>query len=79
MTFICLLVVRRCKYLTDEFLVDGLVAVGAVEGLLEEGEQDRDDDDGLKALTKDDEEDRDGEDVGSHCLSPFSDNSVVLF
>ena len=40
-----------------------------VEGLLEKGEQDRDDDDGLEGLAEGDEEDGDGEDVG-HCDGP---------
>lgn len=53
-------------YLSDEFLVDGDVAVGAVEGLLEEGEEDGDDDCCLDGLAEYDEEDGDGEDVGCH-------------
>lgn len=56
----------RGVYLSYEFLVHGGVAVGAVEGLLEEGEEDGDDDCGLDGLAEDDEEDGDGEDVGRH-------------
>ena len=53
-------------YLADELLVDGGIAVGAAEGLLEEGEEDGYDNGGLDGLTEDDEEDGDGEDVGCH-------------
>ena len=57
---------KRGVYLSDEFLVDSLVAVGAVEGLLEKGQQDRDDDDSLQRLSEDDEEDGHGEDLDRH-------------
>jgi hypothetical protein len=55
-------------HLADEFFVDGDIAVGPVEGLAEEGEEDGDDDCGLEGLAEDDEEDGDGEDVDGHCF-----------
>lgn len=55
-------------HLADEFFVDDDIAFGPVEGLLEEGEEDGDDDCGLEGLAEDDEEDGDGEDVDGHCF-----------
>jgi hypothetical protein len=53
-------------YLPHEFLVNGGIAVRPVEGLLEKGEKDGDDNRGLDGLAEDNEEDGDGEDVGCH-------------
>lgn len=53
-------------YLAAELLVDLDISLRAVEGLLEPCEEHGDDDDGLEGLTEDDEEDRDGKDLGSH-------------
>jgi hypothetical protein len=49
--------------LAAELLIDDLVLLGLAEALLEEGEEDGDDDDGLEDLAKDDEEDLGGEHV----------------
>ena len=49
-------------YLADELLVQGLVVFG--EGLFEEGEQDRDDEDCFEGFAEGDEEDGEGKDVG---------------
>jgi hypothetical protein len=43
--------------LSDEFLVDGLVAIGSADALLEECQQDGDDDGALETFSEADEED----------------------
>lgn len=53
-------------YLASKLPVHLDIAIGTIEGLLEEGKQDRDDDDGLESLSEDDEEDGDRKDVDSH-------------
>ena len=53
-------------YLASKLLVHLDIAIGAVESLLEESKQDRDDDDSLESLSEDDEEDGNRKDVDSH-------------
>lgn len=53
-------------YLASKLLVHLDIAIGTVEGLLEESKQDRDDDDCLESLSEDDEEDRNRKDVDGH-------------
>lgn len=49
--------ISRAIYLASEFLVDLYISLRAVECLLEESKQNRDNDDSLEGLSKDDEED----------------------
>lgn len=53
-------------HLASQALIHLDVAVGTMEGLLEEGKQDRDDDNRLKGLSKDNEEDGNRKDIDSH-------------
>lgn len=46
-------------YLRSQFLVYCTVGIGTIKRLLQKSEQDRDDDDRLQRLSKDDEEDGD--------------------
>ncbi len=64
-------------YLFAQLLVSLDIAVGPAEGLLEKGEEDGDDDDGLEGLAKDDEEDGDGKDVVGHGCGRLSLCSVT--
>ena len=62
---------RMCKrdsmtYLAAKRLVHLCITLGSVKCLLEEGQKNRYNDDGLERLSKHDEEDRNGEDVFSH-------------
>lgn len=57
---------RDGTHLAPELLVDLDISLRAVKGLLQPCEEHGDDDDGLEGLTKHDEEDRNGEDLGSH-------------
>ena len=54
--------------LFDQLVVDGDISIGAIEGLLQEGEEDGYNDGGLQGLSKDDEEDGNGEYVDGHDL-----------
>lgn len=53
-------------HLAPELLVDLGISLRAVESLFEPREEHRDNNDCLEGLTEDDEEDGDGEDLGSH-------------
>lgn len=57
---------NKCSYLPNKFLIHGNIALGPVQGLLQESEQDGDDDGCFEGLAEDDEEYGDGEDVGRH-------------
>ncbi|KAL3473072.1 hypothetical protein BJX99DRAFT_234408 [Aspergillus californicus] len=50
-------------HLASEALVDRLVLVWLAQTLFEKGEEHRDDDDALKALAENDEENLDGKDI----------------
>jgi hypothetical protein len=54
------------SYLLSELLVSDGVAIGSAKCLLQKCEKDRDDNDSLERLTKDDEEDGNGKDVFGH-------------
>lgn len=54
------------NYLLYEFFIHGSVAIGAIESLLQECKQDRYDNSSLQRLSKDDEEDGNGEHVDGH-------------
>lgn len=64
-------------YLASKLLVHLDIAIGAVESLLEESKQDRDDDDGLESLSEDDEEDGNRKDVDGHDDGFFSEDYRV--
>ena len=53
-------------YLTSQLFVHFDVTIGTVKGLLEESKQDRNDDDCLKSLSKDNKEDGNRKDVYGH-------------
>lgn len=53
-------------YLFYEFLIYNWVARRTIESLLEESEEDGDDYSSFESLPKDDEENRNGEDVDRH-------------
>lgn len=53
-------------HLTSQLFVHLDVTIGTVKGLLEESKQDRNDDDCLKRLSKDNKEDRNRKDVYGH-------------
>lgn len=52
--------------LAPQVLVHLDVAIGTIKGLLEESKQDRDDDDRLEGLSKDNEKDGNRKDIDSH-------------
>lgn len=54
------------SYLFDELLVHRDISIGTVECLLQESKEYRDNDNSLQGLSKDDEEDWNGENVDSH-------------
>jgi hypothetical protein len=54
------------SYLFNEFLVSSNISARAIEGLLQEGEQDSDNDTSLDGFSEDDEEDGNGKDIDSH-------------
>lgn len=57
--------VWQLSYLSAQLLFGDGVAIGTAKRLLDESEEDRDNDDGLERLAKDDEENGHGEDVVS--------------
>lgn len=57
---------REEAYLAPQTVVSLDVAIGAIEGLLQEGEQDGDNNDGLNGLSEDDQEDGHRKDIDSH-------------
>jgi hypothetical protein len=53
-------------YLFDKPLVEDDISVGTVECLFQEGKKNRNDDNSLQSLSKDDKEDWHGKEVDSH-------------
>ena len=61
----------QSTHLSPQGFVHLDILARATEGLLEEGEEDRDDDDSLEGLSKDDEKDWDGENIYGHSACSF--------
>ena len=59
-------IARRISYLFDELLVYSNISTWAIEGLLQESQENRDNDCCLQCLSEDNEKDRHGENVDRH-------------